>query len=211
MSGDFLKRRTWTKSLTIAMCFAIVAVVLGYLIQESPAETDRKYLQSTAGPVLFDHGEHSEIADSCAVCHHTLYGSEQAITCESCHGEEMGADEFSHTELKEIHGTDCSQCHQQEVEDEQALSCRECHPGVQQNTTAVIACSECHDDTYTPDIMEHDEYMEVEDHSCTGCHAPSSLSDVYHANCSDCHLENSPEKFSQADGEVNCSACHLQQ
>ena len=210
MSGDFFKRRNWTGLLTAVMVIAFSAVLVGYLVPDSPAETDRKYLQNAAGPVLFDHGGHTEIAESCAVCHHTLYGSAQATACESCHGEEMGADDFSHSELKEIHGTDCSQCHQQELEDEEAGSCRECHPGVQQSTTTVVSCSECHgDESFTPEIMEHDEYLEIEDHSCQGCHTPSSLSDVYHTNCSDCHLENSPEKFSQADGKINCSACHL--
>lgn len=209
MSGSLQDRRNWTSSLTIVVVTAVAALILGYFIPESPAETDRKYLQNTAGPVLFDHGEHELMAESCAVCHHSLYSSVQAITCEDCHGEDMGADMFSHDELKEIHGTDCSQCHEQKAGDDQAVSCRQCHPAVQQSETPQNSCTECHDDSYTADIMDHDEYLEIEDHSCLGCHAPGSLSEAYHTSCTNCHLENSPERFTQADGEVLCAACHL--
>ncbi len=209
MSGDLHTRRNWTRSLTIVALVAAVAVALGYLLPQSSAETDRKYLHNTAGPVLFDHKAHALMADSCAVCHHPLYSATLAVTCEDCHGEEVEADEFSHSELKEIHGTDCSQCHEQEAGDDQALSCRQCHPAVQQSEASVNSCTECHDDGYSPAIMDHDEYLEIEDHSCLGCHAPGSLSEVYHTNCSNCHLEYSPERFTQADGEVLCAACHL--
>ncbi|MDJ0621500.1 MAG: cytochrome c3 family protein [Desulfocapsaceae bacterium] len=210
MSGSLQDRRNWTRSLTIVVVVAAVAVILAYFIPESPAETDRKYLRNTAGAVLFDHGAHNEMADSCAVCHHSLYSSVQATTCEDCHGEDMGAEDFSHDELKEIHGTDCSQCHEQIADDDQAASCRQCHPAVQQSETSLIGCMECHDDdSYSPDIMDHDEYLEIEEHTCLGCHAPGSLSEVYHTSCTNCHLENSPEQFTEADGEVLCAACHL--
>lgn len=209
MSGNHQNRPNWTRSLTIACIVAALAVLLGYFIPRTSAETDRKYLRNTAGPILFDHGEHNQMADSCAVCHHPLYSASLATTCKDCHGEEMGMEYFSHEELKEIHGTDCSQCHEQEADDDQASSCRRCHPALQQSESALNSCTECHDDSYTPDIMSHDEYLEIEDHSCLGCHAPGSLSEVYHASCTDCHLESSPERFTQADGEILCAACHL--
>jgi len=58
-------------------------------------------------------------------------------------------------------------------------------------------------------MMEDEEYLEIEDHSCLGCHTPISVSSACHKNCSDCHLENSPEKSTPANGELLCAACHL--
>lgn len=211
MSGNPYGRRNWTHSLTIVLIFAAVATFVGYFIPESPAETERIYLQNTAGPVLFDHGQHAMLAESCASCHHPLYSSEVSTSCEECHGEDMFAEDFTHAELKEIHGPDCSQCHEQLVSDDLAVSCRQCHPTIQHSESSIVSCAECHDDSYSPDFMTHEEYLEIEEHTCLGCHAPGSLSEVYHASCTHCHLESSPEKFTLADGEVSCAACHLHQ
>lgn len=198
--------------MSVVVVVAAAAVIVGYLVPgtaETDKVTDRMFLENTAGPVLFDHQEHNQMTGSCAVCHHPLYSAAQATTCEDCHGDDRAADDFSHDELKEMHANDCSQCHEQQSEAAQAASCRQCHPAIQQSESATLACTECHEDGYTPDIMAHDEYQEIEDHSCLGCHAPQSLSDAYHTGCSDCHLENSPERFTQADGEILCAACHL--
>lgn len=103
----------------------------------------------------------------------------------------------------------CVTCHHNIQAEEEAASCRECHQTVQPSETNTLACIECHDDDYTPDMMEHEEYLEIEDHSCLSCHAPRSISSAYHQNCSDCHLENSPKIFTKANGELLCGACHL--
>lgn len=168
MSGNIRDRRNWTRSLTVMMILAGVAVVIGYVVTAGAVKTDRVYLRNTAGAVLFDHGMHNQVVDSCVECHHDLSG-----------------------------------------EEEEATSCRECHPGVQQSETNTVTCLECHEDDYTADMMEHDEYLEIEEHSCKGCHAPRSVSDAYHTNCSSCHLETSPERFTKANGELLCGACHL--
>jgi hypothetical protein len=167
MSGNIRDRRNWTRSLTVVMIVAVAAVVIGCMVDVEAEKTDRLYLKNTAGAVLFDHGTHSQSADSCVQCHHNV-----------------------------------------EAETE-AASCRECHPGIQPSETNTVACIECHDDSYSPDMMEHEEYLEMEEHSCLGCHTPRSVSNAYHKNCSDCHLENSRERFTKANGELLCGACHL--
>lgn len=174
MSGDTRNRRNWTRSLTVATIVAAVAVVIGWLVDVETGKTDRLYLRNTGGAVLFDHGMHGEVADSCVQCHHDLSVAEE------------------------------------EVEDQaEAISCRQCHPGVQPSETFTASCTECHDDDYSPEMMEHDEYLEVEEHACLDCHSPRPVSEAYHMNCSPCHLEYSPERFTQADGELLCGACHL--
>lgn len=209
MNGNFRDRRNWTRSLTMVVIVAVVAVVIGCMVDKKADKTDRFYLKSAAGAVLFDHEKHSQATESCAQCHHDLYGAEQAILCAECHDEELDSNEFDHSELKEIHNRNCSKCHDVIAEEDQIVSCRTCHPGLQEGEQNTVSCTECHDDGYSPDMMQHDEYMEMEEHSCLGCHTPKSVSEAYHTNCSHCHLETSPERFTQAGGDVNCGACHL--
>lgn len=209
MSGNKQKPINWTKGLTIVMLVAVAGAVIGCLAGVQETDTDRVFLVNSAGSVLFDHGKHIESAESCAVCHHELYSAAQATSCEDCHDEGFTAEEFNHARLKEAHNRDCSKCHEESGADNEPASCRECHPGVQTSETQTNSCQECHDDDYTPDMMEHDEYLEVEDHSCLGCHTPQAVSQVYHTNCTNCHLETLPDRFTIADGEVSCGACHL--
>ncbi len=209
MSGNNRGRRNWTRSLTIIMIVAVIAVIIGCVVDPKTNTTDRLFLKSSAGPVLFDHGKHSQAAESCAQCHHDLYAAAQATACNECHDDERRASTFSHKELKELHSRDCSKCHQQSAGAVQPTSCRTCHPTLQQSEKNTASCSQCHDDSYSPDMMKHDEYLEIEDHTCLGCHAPKSVSDAYHTNCSNCHLETARQRFAQADGKVQCGACHL--
>jgi len=195
--------------MTIALLVAVAAVVIGYMTASETVATDRFYLKNTAGNVLFDHGGHNETIESCATCHHSLYGAAQVTSCEDCHGDDVEAAEFEHASLKEIHGQDCSACHEQKDDDDQARSCRECHPYTQESEEPLVSCTECHDDGYEPDMMPHDDYQETGDHSCLGCHNPNSISEVYHTNCTGCHLEAAPDNFANSDGSVMCSACHL--
>jgi hypothetical protein len=51
--------------------------------------------------------------------------------------------------------------------------------------------------------------VEIDGHSCLGCHTPGKVSDVYHISCTSCHLEAVPERFANEDGTENCSGCHL--
>jgi hypothetical protein len=126
-----------------------------------------------------------------------------------------GAVLFDHQAHKESVDT-CVQCHHNlneqggdDLDELQAASCRECHPTTQQSEKQTQSCTVCHEDDYEPDMMEHDEYLEISDHSCLGCHSPKSVSEVYHINCSNCHLETLPDRFTTAGGDVSCGACHL--
>ncbi len=208
MNGNSQKRRNWTYSLTIVVLVAAAAAILGYIIAPPIGKADRAYLVSSAGNVLFDHGKHSEKAESCAQCHHNLYDSTFAVSCSDCHDDDMDADDFEHTELKSFHERDCSKCHEQVENNTQATSCRECHLTQKDSNEQPISCSDCHED-YTPDIMEHDEYLEIEDHSCLTCHTPTIVSEAYHTNCTRCHLEYAPKRFADNDGKTVCGACHL--
>lgn len=163
MSGNILDRQNWTRSLTVVMIVAAVAVFIGYLVDVKAVVKDRVYLQNTAGAVLFDHEMHSQITESCVECHHN----------------------------------------------NQTVSCRDCHSDVPSNENESVTCEACHDDGYSPEMLEHDEYLEIEEHTCLGCHSPRSVSDAYHTNCTNCHLETAPERFTKADGDVLCGACHL--
>ncbi|MGI9536520.1 MAG: cytochrome c3 family protein [Desulfocapsaceae bacterium] len=209
MSGKNQGRQNWTLSMTVAVITAVAAAVFGSIVTNEPAAKDRFYLENTAGSVLFDHTKHAEAADSCAACHHDLYGSMQVTSCEECHDDEVEPVDFEHAELKEYHGRECSTCHEQVADDDRAASCRSCHPDTQDEEARTVDCSQCHDDDYDLDMMEHDELLEIEDHSCLGCHAPGSLAEVYHTNCTSCHLEAAAKRFANGDGTVNCSACHL--
>ena len=209
MSGNFPRRRNWTPSLAIALLVAVVAAAVGWLADSPATATDRMYFRNTAGAVLFDHGAHSGNADSCATCHHTLYDGAQASTCASCHDDSYGPDDIAHQRLKQLHGNDCATCHAQSREDDEALSCRTCHPASQASETRTQNCTECHDDSFSPEMLSHDEYQEIEDHTCLGCHTPGAVSEVYHANCTPCHQQAAPEQFTTAGGEVNCGSCHL--
>lgn len=208
MSGNIQGRRNWTLSMTVALLVAVAAAVIGCMTRNDEVVTDRLYLKSTAGNVLFDHGTHSDTTDSCAACHHDLYGAAQAVSCENCHDDVEPAD-FEHAELKEFHTQDCATCHEQTADEDQATSCRNCHPGFQESEARTVSCNDCHDDDYEPEIMEHDEYLEIDDHSCLGCHTPGSISEAFHASCTNCHLEAAPDRFAHADGSVMCSGCHL--
>ena len=207
MSGNEQGRRNWTLSMTAALLTAIAAVIVGCMAARDAVVTDRVYLKSSAGSVLFDHGKHNEAA-SCATCHHDLLSS-APISCEECHGDEVDAGDFEHAELKEFHQRDCTACHEQASDDDQAASCRECHAQTQQSDTRFVGCIECHDDSYEPTLLDHYEYVEIDGHSCLGCHTPGKVSEVYHISCTSCHLEQVPERFANEDGTENCSGCHL--
>ena len=209
MSGSIRDRRNWTRSLTVVIVVAAAAVVISNMVGANSDKVNRLYLKNSAGAVLFDHEKHSQSAESCAQCHHDLYGAEQITTCAECHDEGVVASEFNHVELKEIHSRECSTCHEQTGEEDQAVSCRTCHPGMQEADNNTVGCIECHDETYLPEMMSHDEYTEMEEHTCLGCHTPKSVSEVFHLDCSQCHQETVPQRFSQADGAVQCGSCHL--
>lgn len=209
MNGDIRNRRNWTRSLTIVMLVAAMSAFVGCMADKGAKKTDRIYLQNSAGAVLFDHGKHQNSTTSCAQCHHDLYRATPAASCEDCHDAGRAADEYSHAELKELHNRDCAKCHEQGAADAQAVSCRTCHATTATADTLTTSCSQCHEDSYSKEMMTHDEYTEIDEHSCLGCHAPRAVSEAYHTSCTSCHLETLPTRFATAGGDVSCGACHL--
>lgn len=209
MNGNNKGRRNWTFSMTIAVAVAGAAAVIGCLTAEPErGNADRAYFKNTAGSVLFDHGKHGQIVE-CATCHHELLSGRQSTECTDCHDEGVAADDFEHSELKQFHNRDCLRCHELVADQNPTSSCRDCHSATQENEQRTVNCRECHDDGFSPEIMAHDEYLEIEDHTCLGCHNPDSISGAYHINCTGCHLAISPEKFADNNGAAQCSACHL--
>jgi len=177
--------------------------------EEENSVVDRLYLKSSAGPVLFDHSKHSNLVGTCATCHHDLLSSQLATTCSECHDDDVEPDDYDHAELKDIHSGECLTCHDQSQDDDQSMSCRNCHLTTTENTVGFNGCQSCHDDDYTADMMDHEEYIEVEDHTCDGCHTPKKISETYHDNCTPCHLESAPQRFGDSEGKTVCGACHL--
>lgn len=204
MSGK--RKKTITLIILTIVCFLVGSAT--YYFEESPQNTDRYYIDNSGGAVLFEHGVHGDQSESCADCHHPLFSVTDMTSCSECHDEDVLAEDFSHKEMIEIEDHNCSFCHPVN-EDVQPQSCGSCHPKLQEESEAVINCMECHDDSYTADLLTHDEMQEIEDHTCEGCHNAKSLSDSYHKQCNGCHAKENEELFIDSEGKTKCSACHL--
>ncbi len=198
------------KSVVLVILTVIAGIVGigGYMFGGQPPETGRYYIRNSGGAVMFDHAQHTQLAEDCADCHHTVLSADDRNSCSTCHDDEMSADYFEHADLKEIHAQKCTFCHNRAPEAE-PQPCQECHPKAQPADNTNISCSECHDDSYTKDLLTHDEMQQIEAHSCDGCHNSRSLNVVYHEQCTGCHLRQDEEKFATKSGEVNCNICHL--
>ncbi|THB70015.1 MAG: hypothetical protein D6B25_20680 [Desulfobulbaceae bacterium] len=209
MNGNVPGRQNWTRSLTVLLLIAAVATIAGYLMHVEADAKGRFYLTSSAGSVLFDHTEHSQILDSCAQCHHEQYSAEFIFGCIDCHDDDLSPETFAHEELITLHDRSCDKCHPSNAEQTSPSSCRQCHPAVQAEEKQSPVCLECHDEDYTPGMVSHDELVEIEAHQCGDCHASRSISEAYHSNCIPCHLKSAPQKFAQEDGTIVCGTCHL--
>ena len=84
------------------------------------------------------------------------------------------------------------------------IRCVDCHHALIQGQA--YACSECHDDPeYVHGAFDHEELLEVEDHSCTDCHLLQP--DTAARSCRACHPSMVEE--STAAGELgDCRQCH---
>jgi len=197
-----------------SLLLVIVAVgaglvgVAGYWSTNEPLDTDRYYMHSSAGAVMFEHRTHADASDGCESCHHDMFLSESRQACDDCHGGDFTAGDFDHDELKAIEAHTCGTCHQIDGS-AQAQSCRKCHPAAQEAEQVIVACIKCHDDDYTPDLLTHDEMQEMHVPGCESCHNCRSISEVYHEQCNRCHLAEDSERFAAGDGSVRCEMCHL--
>jgi Class III cytochrome C family len=98
---------------------------------------------------------------------------------------------FDHQTHSSVNGyaLDCYDCHHHPPDDKDALTaCDKCHPAELKQGTVPDSCLECHD---ASDI-EDAEYPK--------------LSDAFHQQCIQCHVQ-----FGAGPGEGpdNCSKCHV--
>jgi len=105
-------------------------------------------VEGSLGPVTFDHGTHTFMAESCAVCHHN-HGSDNS-RCSGCH--DIGVEEFRRTAKESFLG--CSNCHGSIDPDNPAMpslkvalhtKCLACHRGMGNIGRSPSGCTEqCH-------------------------------------------------------------------
>lgn len=83
-------------------------------------------------------------------------------------------------------------------------ACVACHHALVRSDA--YACSDCHDDPdYTHGVFDHDELLEIEDHTCDGCHEPEP--DTAAVGCRTCHPAVADAPDAAAD-PADCQQCH---
>jgi hypothetical protein len=137
--AEIRKRMAVTLGLFTAVCAA--AAVVGYVAGEPDAGTDRFYLRSDGGAVLFEHARHVEQGADCVACHHELAG--EVVACAECHDDpDYVPGLAAHAELLEHHERACAECHEV-APAEDVVSCRECHED-EMSAVYHAGCSGCH-------------------------------------------------------------------
>jgi hypothetical protein len=108
------------------------------------------------------------------------------------------------------------------------LSCRDCHHIGDMDTSASLACGDCHDpDYYSEEDFDpslHREHFEDFGLSCTECHFETLPKERVVWNCGTCHTGQEDGYASKRDeafhqqcmgchedkgGPVDCSMCHV--
>lgn len=179
-----------------------------YFMQTPGIQTDRYYFQSSAGAVVFEHQKHADNVENCADCHHAMLKSEETIPCSDCHDDDFNQSDFEHADMKEIEAHTCTTCHQVN-ELAKSQNCRNCHNTQYEEKQDVVLCKECHEEAFEEDLLTHDELQELEGHSCDGCHCSRAIGNIYHEQCSACHIMENEKKFTTEEGKISCKACHL--
>jgi hypothetical protein len=200
------------RPISSLLLVTVILAIYGYLSPESSASGNYVYLANPGGAVLFAHAAHKQYDTECVDCHHELVQGE-AGACHECHDDpEYTGTLFSHDELVEVADHSCDSCHNL-LPDTEARNCRRCHDKTftgGQPVNDPLNCQQCHEDPdYTADDFSHLEFLEIEDHSCLGCHSPSPVGDIYHQGCTACHRERAAEIFVNDQDQVICKSCHL--
>lgn len=207
MNGNFLKN----KKLLVLILLTVLAFIVGFMGYLSTAESssgNRFFMHNKGGDVLFEHSQHQQTVENCAGCHHEILSADERVECNECH-DDMEAEYFTHADLKQVESHQCVTCHKID-ETRNPQNCKACHAKNQDEETKGVDCLKCHDDPeYNADLLNHDEFCEIEGHECTGCHNPQSSEGVYHQQCNDCHRLENENYFFEPDGSVRCQACHL--
>ena len=203
--------KQYNKNLSLSLIIIVIITgligIAGYCIKSEPLTDTRFYINNSSGAVLFEHQQHIELTEGCEVCHHELVLSDNRTDCSECHDDDYDQDLLTHDEMKEIEDHTCSFCHQvNEYTDIQ--SCRGCHLA-ENESDGLVSCLECHDDDYDQDLLTHDEMQEIHEYDCGSCHNIQAIGTVYHEYCSECHTNEKPQQFTNADGSIRCQNCHL--
>ncbi|MBW2038829.1 MAG: cytochrome c3 family protein [Deltaproteobacteria bacterium] len=74
-------------------------------------------------PVIFSHEMHTEVAESCATCHHTP--SEETLACSDCHTTPLDPENESKLGLKGAYHRQCLGCHRDS--ESGPTGCTDCH------------------------------------------------------------------------------------
>ena len=200
------------RPLTLLVLVAAALALYGYLKPEPAIEGRYFYLENAGGAVLFTHAAHQENDTMCVTCHHALIQGD-AENCNECHDDgDYTVDDFTHAELLDIEDHSCDGCHTP-LPDADARGCRVCHPAAStgsEKPNEPLNCQQCHDDPdYIADDFTHTELLDLEDHSCIGCHQPGPIGEIYHQDCTACHRGREPERFIDDQDQAICKSCHL--
>jgi hypothetical protein len=204
------KRNFKISPIPIIVFALLMYLIGGYASLRDQPEKNKTHLfmSNSAGDVVMLHQSHASGSLYCADCHHDLLSADQRTPCAECHGDDVEEADYEHSDLTEIESHSCTLCHLFDETVEPA-NCAVCHPDETAESVEKGGCQVCHDDPdITPDLFTHDEYLEIEDHSCAGCHQPVLLTDVYHQHCNGCHLREDTPRFANAAG-ARCEICHL--
>ena len=206
MNGNYYNKNLSLSLIIIVIITGLIGIA-GYYVESEPSTNNNFYIQNSSGAVLFEHQQHIKLTEGCEVCHHELVLSDDRTDCSECHDDDYSSEDFFHDELTSISDHTCSYCHQVgEYTDIQ--SCRSCHLA-ENESIGLIGCSECHDDDYDQDLITHDEMQEIHEYDCGSCHNIQAIGTVYHEYCSECHTNEKPQQFTNADGSIRCQNCHL--
>ena len=207
MNGKQYNKNLSLSLIVIVIITGLIGIAGYYIESEPPLTNNRFYIQNSSGAVLFEHQRHIDLTEGCEVCHHELVLSDDKTECSECHDDDYLPEDLSHDKLTIISDHTCNYCHQVgEYIDIQ--SCRSCHLA-ENELTGLVSCLECHDDDYTPEDLSHDEMQEIHEYNCENCHNIQAIGTVYHGYCSECHTNETPQQFTNADGSIRCQNCHL--
>ncbi|MFW6334615.1 MAG: cytochrome c3 family protein [Desulfosalsimonas sp.] len=181
------------KQLKLAYGLALACLVVGIvsysLIQaRSPEEPVRVFYECTGDNVLFDHMTHSETYGlECTDCHHKVAWQDGGEGSEEGNDNDMDVS--------------CGSCHTGEGEYEPALGENGMFDHDAHAEYYGLSCTECH--------HMYDEESDDEPQNCNACHMETgdesmpSLTDSYHQQCIECHVD-----FGSGPTTENCNDCH---
>lgn len=153
----------WLVGGFLAAAFFIVPITQGQA-QSIPDTIQIDSLSHLYGPVNFEHAMHTEIAGSCAVCHHHGTGAPvEDPNCARCHSNSQKTQVVACRECHPVEPFSAEYLHQQELDVNRYhrdkpglkaayhLNCLGCH----QKMDGPTGCQDCHVRTDAGDAFFH--------------------------------------------------------